>query len=413
MRRIGLAAGIAGVLLMVTALPQVAAADPSPSATPSAGEDSGSVAPSPPTATPRSSGPSPSSSPAPTATVICSPRPSAGAPAPAPSGIAECGPVPSAGPVAPGGEEVVQDISNAFPGAADDSREDASASLVRRVPASRPRTRELLQEKSVLPESLKKGWFGPEGWVLPESQGTVRLKVSKDRAVTKGHAAGPGLREYEGGEPGTRTILQQLPGKTVRIYKVIDEHQGDRGRPTELQFHFERGCKGGGWFSSAQVCSTEYCTGGHWWSDDDEKCYEDWLLSDAYSYLGHRGILLINPNEPSDVIAEGRPVGFLTEPVARDAKRRPVPVDWRVTGDTVELRVQDPPGTAYPVVVDPQWFVGRWLARGALVAAGPNAQLALLAIGCAAGSLLTWPETVGQPWYQRVWITALGCLQAL
>jgi hypothetical protein len=332
----------------------------------------------------------------------------------APFEVPKCGTVPPPSQPLPGSDAAIEDINKSFPGADADSREDVTADLIQKIPENRPKTRELLQEKSVLPKSLKRGWFGPEGWTLPETQGTVRLDVTKDGAIKKSREAGLGLRTYEGGERGTRTIFQQLPGKTVRIYKVIEEHQGESGTPTELQFRFEKGCKGGGLFSSEEErCSTSHCTGGHWWSKKNEKCTAEWRLLDKYSYLGHKGILLVDPNEPTDVIPEGKPIGFLTEPVARDANRKPVSIDLSVTGDTVDIRVQDPAEAEYPVVVDPQWFVGRWLARGALAVSGPNAQLALIAIGCAATGILTWPETVGQPWYRRVWVSALTCLQTL
>lgn len=41
----------------------------------------------------------------------------------------------------------------------------------------------------------------------------------------------------------------------------------------------------------------------------------------------------------------------------------------------------------------------------------PEVGAALMAIGCAAGIALDWPETVGQLWYRRVWHAALRCLE--
>lgn len=124
--------------------------------------------------------------------------------------------------------------------------------------------------------------------------------------------------------------------------------------------------------------------------------------------------LLIDPNTASNVVTEGTPRGFLTAPVARDANRRPVYVSWSIKDDTVEVKVYDGvAGVKYPVVVDPQWFVGRWLTRGALLAGSPQVELALTVVGCAARSTVEWPDTVGQPWYTRVWRAALACLVAL
>jgi hypothetical protein len=66
-------------------------------------------------------------------------------------------------------------------------------------------------------------------------------------------------------------------------------------------------------------------------------------------------VALINPNEHPDGFAEGKPMGFLTEPVARDADRKPVSIDWRLKDNAIDITVYDNgPGIKYPVVVDPQ-----------------------------------------------------------
>jgi hypothetical protein len=327
--------------------------------------------------------------------------------------------VPAASPAPPGSEESVRDIATAFPGAEADSTDQATQELLAKVPANHSETRELVTRRSVLPESLKKGWFGPEGWVLPETRGTVRLDVTKDGSINESRDVGPGIREYEEAD-GVQTLFQALPGKTVRIYKLIGEHREEPGAPTKLQFSFEKGCQGGGWFSSeAKRCATEYCTG--WFFAKDRKCMKEWELSDGYSYLGHPGIALINPNERSEATPDGKIMGFLTAPVARDANRKPVPVEWKIVGDSVDIEVYDGvPGIKHPVVVDPHWFVGRWLIKGAVRAAkigaafaAPEVAAALIAIGCGTRIILNYPDTVGQPWYRRVWHAALKCLEGL
>jgi len=321
-----------------------------------------------------------------------------------------CGTVPPPDKPLPGTSKSVEHIGRAFPGAAADSSESATAELAEQVPATNSRTRELLQEKTPLPESMG-GFWGEKPWTLPETDGTVKLDVTREGNLKKSSAAGPGLREYEGGEPGTRTVFQQLPGQSVRIYKVIEQHEADAGAPTELSFQFQLGCSGGGWFSSTpKKCSEEQCTGFF-----HRRCTKPWVLSDKYSYIGHQGITLIDPNTASDVTGDGTPRGFLTSPVARDANRQPIPLEWKINGGTVEIKVKDSSvaGVKYPVIVDPQWFTGRWLAKGALVAGQPEVGLALMAIGCVAGGALEWPDTLGQPWYRRVWRTALACLASI
>jgi len=281
------------------------------------------------------------------------------------------------------------------------------------VPESHKEARELLQQTSDLPDSLGSFW-GEKPWTLPETGGAVTVDITKDSKAKKGKDVGPGFRQFEGGEAGTRTVLQQLPGKNIRLYKLIDQHDAAAGSPTEFSFQFNRGCAGGHWWSNKdERCATEKCVRKHWWTTDGQTCTKEWLLDDSYSYLGHKGIALINPNESSSAIPAGTPVGFLTEPVARDANRRPVPVKWNLADSTMHIKVYDTAGVRYPVVVDPHWFVGRWLVRGALVRGAPSVGTVLVALGCATRITLAWPETVGQPWYRRVWQVAIKCLEGL
>jgi hypothetical protein len=241
----------------------------------------------------------------------------------------------------------------------------------------------LLHEKAPLPES------GEKPWLLPGTDDAVGLDVTKQGQLGAGQVVGPGLREYAGGDPAARTVLQQLPGQSVRIYKVIERHTSAAGAPTELSFQFRRSC--------GRTCSTA------------------WLLSDKYYYLGSRGITLIDPSTTSDIIADGTPRGFLTAPAAHDANGRAVPLNWEIrNGDTVEMKVDDgQAGVRYPVVVDPQWFLGRWLVAGALLLEAPWVAAPLAAIKCGNGVAEDWETIVGQVWYQRVWRAALACLVAL
>jgi hypothetical protein len=239
-----------------------------------------------------------------------------------------------------------------------------------------------LYEKAPLPDS------GEKPLALPGTDDAVGLHVTKQQQLGKGRAVGPGLREYTGGEPGARTVLQQLPGQSLRIYKVIEQHMAAPGAPTELGFRFQRDC--------GRTCSST------------------WQLSDKYYYLGSRGITLIDPSTPSEIISDGTPRGFLTAPAAHDANGNLVPSSWEIrNGDTVEIKVADGPGVVYPVVVDPQWFINRWLVRGALLLEAPQVTLPLAVIGCTFGVTEDWQRTVGQLWYQRVWQAALACLVAL
>ena len=313
------------VLIVGMALPATASADPDPTATSSPGISTPS-----PTASDTMSGtpsssptetlspPPPGSSPAPssaTPTEICSPTPPAqvtvSPSAPNGAGISRCGTVPAPGELPPGSEQSVEDVNESFPGAPADSADIATEDLAKAVPESHVRTRQLVQQKSDLPVSI-----GEETWKLPETDEAVSLDLTQEGNLETSREVGPGFREYDGGEKGTRTILQQLPGRTIRIYKVIDRHETGPGAPTEFRFTFNKDCT-------------------------EKKCATDWRLSDKYSYLGHNGVTLIDPNEQSDVIAEGKPVGFFTEPVARDTNSAPVYVDWRLDGDTVHIGVHD------------------------------------------------------------------------
>lgn len=411
------------VVLTVIGLSDLAIADDTPTQTPLTSASSTSTPPQPTQApssltTVTSTDVSPSSTDA--TTVICAPTPPPGVTtsttspaAPASSsaspGSATCGTVPSPDAPLPDTAKSVEYIVQAFPGAAADSSDGATAELEKQVPPDHSRTRDLLQEKTTLPESMG-GIFSEKPWPLPETDSTVKLDVTRDGKITKSRPAGPGLREYDGGEPGTRTVFQQLPGQGVRFYKIIEQHKADANAPTELSFHFEKSCSGGGIFSSTpKKCAKEQCTG---WIH--KHCTKPWVLSDKYSYIGAKGITLIDPNTASDVTGDGAPRGFLTAPVARDASRKPVFLTWGINGDTIEVKIYD--GAAevkHPVIVDPQWFVGRWLAKGALVAGQPEVGVALMAIGCAAGVALEWPETEGQLWYRRIWPLALACLTSL
>jgi hypothetical protein len=79
-------------------------------------------------------------------------------------------------------------------------------------------------------------------------------------------------------------------------------------------------------------------------------------------FLGTSGVALIQ---------NGRPVGFLSAPVSRDADGRPVYTTWRLDSstNTVDIKVYEA-GKKHPVIVDPQWFVGSWWVGAALGAAG-------------------------------------------
>ena len=113
-----------------------------------------------------------------------------------------------------------------------------------------------------------------------------------DRAATPGPAcATTGLA----GNGTSRTVLQQLPGENIRIYKVIERHPGGPGEPTVLRFRFHTSV----------------------------------TVSDEYTYIGHPGVTLIDPNGPGELQGHrGSPIGFLTEPVALDANSQPVTVTW-------------------------------------------------------------------------------------
>lgn len=292
-------------------------------------------------------------------------------------------PAGSPAPAATSANSCAAAIEKSFPGAGADSSDDASTNLAKEVPEPHVTTRTLLYEKAPLPE------FGEKPWLLPGTDDAVGLNVTKQGQLGGGRDVGPGLREYAGGDPAARTVLQQLPGQSVRIYKVIERRTAAPGAPTELSFRFQRAC--------------------------GRTCSEAWRLSDKYYYLGSRGITLIDPSTTSDIITEGTPRGFLTAPAARDANGSPVSLTWEIrNGDTVEMKVDDGlAGVRYPVVVDPQWFIGRWLAKGSLLLAAPEVAVPLAVIGCVSGGAVDWQMTVGRVWYERVWRAALACLVAL
>ena len=333
-----------------------------------------------------------------------------GAEAPSVPAQRNCGPAPVVTGTGLNTSTAAGAIEQTFPGAAEDSRENATQELVNEVPESHTQTRQLLGEKVELPASLG-GFFGEDPWTLPDTDETVKLDVTREGNLKSSELVGTGLREYAGGEPDTRTVFQQLPGRSVRIYKIIDRHAGDPAVPTELAFTFERGCSGGFLGFGGTKCSDEQCPS--FFSRDG--CTKAWSLSPDYSYLGSRGIALIDPNVSSDVIDEGVPRGFLTAPAARDAEGKPVFIEWGVADDDmVYMRVYDGVGgIKYPVVVDPQYFVGRWLVKGALIAARVPGAYPLELIGCGARIVVDWPSTVGGIWYRRVWHAALACMVEL
>jgi hypothetical protein len=418
---------VVAMLLGLIASPTAAVVETTPKGAPSADVTQAPAAPNSSTDPSKTPGPRPSLSASASSSagpvIICSPTPPPGVAKSARAGKtvgppatgsptrpvqSACGTVPPPSTPSPGSRKSVADVATAFPGAEADSGKDAAADLVSQVPQDRPQARELLQQTSGLPRSLKKGWE------LPDTSGTVKLSVTRKGKVTKGHDAGPGFREYDGGEKGTRTVLQQLPGKNVRVYKIVEKHEAVAGAPTELRLGFDKGCKGGGLFSSQEKrCSTRFCTGGGFFSSKKKTCSKAWYLDDGYKYLGTRGVALINPNEHPDGFSEGRPMGFLTEPVARDANRKPISIDWGLNNNAIDITVHDNgPGIQYPVVVDPQWFVGRWLVKGALLRSNPEAAGVIMTLQCTVGAALDWPDTLGQPWYRRVWHAALSCLAA-
>jgi hypothetical protein len=283
----------------------------------------------------------------------------------------------------------VRRIVGSFPRAEEDSGEHAVDTLRDAIPKKDGEARDLVGEKTRLPRSLV------DGWLVPGADRTTRLYVAPKDAITKSQPAGPGFRLYEAGEPGMRTVFQQLPGRGVRFYKVMDRHLGPPGRPTVLSLPLKRGCTGWAFFRT---------------------CAGKWQVDDRHTFLGTEGVLLRKE--------DGTPVGFLTAPAARDAHGRPVRTRWRLVRgtapdtDTVQITVDDLRSGAYPIVVDPQWVYGRWLRPAALALRGAGrsstgpVQVALKVGACAVSIYLDWPQTAGQPWYRRVWREALVCLAA-
>ena len=234
---------------------------------------------------------------------------------PSPAGSAEdenCGFVPLADEPPAEAKPVAKAIEKSFPGAVEESGDRAKADLLNEVPVEHTRTRQYLEEPPTeLPESMD-GIFGEKRWVVPETDDLVALDVSKDSSLGSRHEVGigQGIWQYDGGEPGVSTTLQQLPGKNVRIFKVIEDRTAAApDAPTELSFHFERDCSG--FFN--RKCAAEDC--GLPFSG--QNCIQGWRLA-KYSYLGTEGVLLIDPNTPSEVVEAGTPKAFLTAPVAFD-----------------------------------------------------------------------------------------------
>jgi hypothetical protein len=90
-------------------------------------------------------------------------------------------------------------------------------------------------------------------------------------------------------------------------------------------------------------------------------------------------------------------------------------VHWDIVDDSIlTMRVYDGvAGIKHPVVVDPQYFGGRWLVRGALKAANVAGFGPLALLGCSARIYVDWPSSAGSVWYRRVWHAALACLVTL
>ena len=326
---------------------------------------------------------------------------------------------PESPAVEPTAAEVGKAIEVSFPDAIADSGEAGKADLMSQVPDTHVQTRQLLDEPPTeLPSSMG-GWFGEDPWVLPETGETVTLDVTKEGSLGGRTPLGPpDMWLYEdgafGGEPGVRTAFQQLPGKNVRIFKIIGEHKAPPDAPTELAFYFERRCVG----FLDRTCSVEDCGffgGGN--------CVKRWTLT-PYSYLGTEGVLLADPNPLPKPLEVGTPKAFLTEPVAFDANQNPVRIEWEISGDdTVNIRVYDnDPGVVHPVTVDPiVVLAARWLAPATLRAVassrfmtGLRAQVTTLVVtGCAIRAWEAWPQTEGQDWYRRVWRATLKCFEGL
>jgi hypothetical protein len=265
--------------------------------------------------------------------------------------------------------------------------------MTSRLRQTQQETRDQLEQRASLPRSLDRGLLD-----VPGTGERVRLDVTVDGRSRQGRNSGPGLRDYGSrGERGVQTVLQQLPGENIRVYKVITGHRGEPGAPTVLRFRFRTSV----------------------------------TVSDEYTYIGHPGVVLIDPNGPAGQLEghRGSPIGFLTEPVALDANSQPVTVTWTLRSRTLELRVEDRPDMAYPVVVDPTFYPRTWMAQArngapllafvgragqgghesARAVAASEVAAAMTATGCAPGTPLTWIDATGD-FYRRVWARVLPCL---
>jgi hypothetical protein len=153
-------------------------------------------------------------------------------------------------------------------------------------------------------------------------------------------------------------VFQQLPGKNVRIFKVVD----DPAAPSVFNFEFKNVPAG-------------------------------WRLAKG-TYGGSAGVILYR--------ADGTRAGFLSAPSSRDANQRPLVTDWRLDGNAIQVEVDYSPAV-FPVVVDPQWLVDAWLTETAVTEAAH----------CIGSGIISWQDTVGEPWYARLWRAALTCMSNL
>lgn len=92
---------------------------------------------------------------------------------------------------------------------------------------------------------------------------------------------------------------------------------------------------------------------------------------------------------------QGRKVGMLPKPWAKDANGQDVPTRYVVAGGTVTQQVFPNSGTAYPVVADP-WFIPAWAV----------AQI----IRCGFGGALGYIASAGWNWWWRAVAVVGGCL---
>jgi hypothetical protein len=400
-------------VLCLTAWPGGAAAAPTPADTSSASptpSEPTSTEPTPTEPTPTEPTPTeptpteptpteaPTTSPIDEAVVVCAPDAnSSGSSAPSAPGspgeeppVDPCATLPPS-PSVPGATSAVEDIATAFRVVTDDSTEQAQEEIVSSVPPTQTQTRDRLERRAALPRTLNKGVVSISG-----TGARVGLDVTVDGRNRPGRNSGSGLRDYGSkGERGVQTVLQQLPGGNLRIFKVISMHRGEPGEPTRLRFRFRTAVE----------------------------------VSDEYTYIGHPGVTLIDPDVTSDLLEghRGRPIGFLSEPVALDVNSQPVKVTWTLRGRTLNIQVEDRPDIAYPVVVDPTFyprtwmvaarngvsllkFVGHGVHKSAQSIVGPEVAVAMMIVGCAPRVPLTWMDTTGG-FFRKVWAVVLTCLR--